>query len=392
MPGITNDGGAEQSFLSMVPGFIAKGIEVHLVVLTDRQGPVTLLEREGVVVHDLSRHRSFAGRARAIRKLVRGLRPDLVHASLYEATLPAQIAVVGTGTPVLVSWTITSYSQEHFTELGMSRWKLRIVQVLDGLAGRVSRTRYHAVTAGVARVNATSLRVDPSRVQIGERGREWERYAPCTFGSSPVLSDVPAGAKLVLTIGRQDPAKGHETLLEAFDQVVERVPEAFLLVAGRPGPATPALQLRVAALRHADRVRFIGARLDVPELLAAADVVVCSSWREGAAGALIEAMAAGTPIVSVDLVGLEGVLVNRRNAIVVQRAELADGIVSLLRSPELAIQIAEGGRETFAERFTLERSVARMIEIFESSISSPEERERALTGARAQGRRPPSRD
>lgn len=368
MPGLTHDAGAERSFLAMAPALVREGLEVHVALLTDRQGPVPDLRALGMVTHDLSGARSLPARARAIRRLVRSVRPDVVHASLFEATVPSQLAVVGTGVPVVVSWTGTSYSPERYAEVA-SAWKLRMIQAMDGFVGRISRTRYHAVTEGVGRVNAAALRVPRERVMVGERGRDAEKYAvtPDSVAETLASLGLDAGTPVVLALGRQDVVKGYDSLLEAFDRVAAHLPTAQLLIGGRDGSATPALQRQLAGLAHGERVRFLGQRDDVPELLHLASVVVCSSTREGAAGSLIEAMACATPIVSVPLDGLEGVVVHEENALVVPRPDLGDAIERVLSDPDLAARLGAGGRATYEQRFTVRRAADRMVEIYEAA-------------------------
>ncbi len=366
MPGVTPDGGAEQSLVAMAPGLRAQGIDLHVVVLTRRQELVPELERNGVVVHDLS-DRRFWTRITGLRELIRSLEPDLLHATLYEASVPAQLASIGTGVPVLISWASVSYNAERLGEPGTNVLKVRGVQVVEAILGRLSRSWYHAVTVGVGEANARALRVPPGRVLVGERGREdtlKSSDAPSRCSLESVC--LPDGARMILAIGRQDVQKGYETLLPAFDEVAGRHPSAYLVIAGRKGSATTRLNEVRRTMRYGDRVRFLGHRNDVPALLRAADAVVCASWREGAAGALIEAMASRKPIVTVQLDGLVGVFDDGHNALVVPRGELATALARVLDDRELADRIARAGRQTFEERFTLDAATARTAEIFRS--------------------------
>jgi len=125
-------------------------------------------------------------------------------------------------------------------------------------------------------------------------------------------------------------------------------------------------------MRHGDRVHFLGQRDDVSALLACADVVVSSSWREGAAGALIEAMSVGVPIVTVQLDSLIGVIRNDVNGLMVSRDRLAESIEMVLNDADLAKRLGAGSRKQYEERFTLERSAARMSEIYTWAASTSE--------------------
>lgn len=385
IPGVTPDAGTERSLVSLVPGLLDRGVRLHLAVLTGRQNLVAPLEEMGVVVHDLSLahdmgrgvddvggapvgRRSLLQRVRGIRAVIRSVSPDLVHASLFEATLPTQMALVGSDVPLLVTWANTNYGPARTSEPGVDPRKVAAVQRVEQLMGRLTHTRYHAVTEAVGRVNAAELGVPAEDVYVGERGRDPERFC----GELAAPRQLPEGidGPVVLAVGRQEPQKGYERLVVQWDHVLDARPDATLLVAGRPGASTPGIERAIASMRHPGRVHLLGQRDDVPELLAFADAVVCSSWREGAAGALIEAMAVRTPIISVDVAGLEGVLVDGVNARVVPPGRLADAIVEVLADPELAARLVASAADLFQARFTLDAATDRMVEIYREVIAA----------------------
>ena len=169
---------------------------------------------------------------------------------------------------------------------------------------------------------------------------------------------------MVLAVGRQDHQKDYPLLVRSVDRLARRRPDVELVVAGRPGAATPEIEAILAGLPTADRIHLVGQRDDVPALLRSADVVVCSSRREGAAGALVEAMASGVPVVSVPVAGLDGVLLDDGNSLVVARDELDAGIERMLAAPDLAARLAATARRDFETRFTSEVAAARMRDIY----------------------------
>jgi glycosyltransferase involved in cell wall biosynthesis len=140
-----------------------------------------------------------------------------------------------------------------------------------------------------------------------------------------------------------------------------------LLVAGSPGRHAALLQHIRQSRGLNERVRLLGHRDDVPDLLAAADLFVFPSLYEGAAGALLEAMAAGLPIVASRIPPIESAVEHGKNALLVERASvapLAKAISDLLADEELARRFGRRSREIFEDRFTLERSAARMVEFY----------------------------
>jgi glycosyltransferase involved in cell wall biosynthesis len=266
---------------------------------------------------------------------------------------------------VLVTWANTPTLAGENPRVG--RIKLLAVRAQGIVLAVLARTRFHAVTTGVARVMRREWLVRQRRVRVAERGRDPARFAPMSSDEIARVREelgLAPGERMVLCVGRQDLQKGHAQLVRAFDAVAATRPDVVLAIAGREGSGTARLEAAVREIRHADRVRLLGHRDDVPRLWQAATLAVCSSIREGAAGALIEAMASGTPIVTTRLDGLEDVLSDGVNAIVVEPPELAAGMAKLLDDPQLAARLAARAREDFAQRFTVERAAEALLDVY----------------------------
>ena len=363
VPSMTPEAGAETSLASVIPHLVAAGMDVHLAILTANQSLVPSLRVPGVTIHDLSGHRRV-GEVSTLRRLIKRTAPSVVHATLFRAAVPAQLATLGVGIPVLVTWANTPTENEA---VRVASWKLGLVRQFEAGLGAISRSYYHAVTQGVADTKGRELRVPHGRIRVAERGRDPERFTTVDPSRvDAVRSELGLGGRdqLLLAIGRQEHQKGYDQLLWAFERAAETDPFAHLALAGRKGSATAQIDSILATLRHAARVHVLGHRDDIPELLCAADFVVCASRREGATGALIEAMASHTPIVSVEIAGLRGVLVDDVNAIVVPRDQLAEGLQRALSDPVRARELADRAQATFFERFTIERSAASLFDVY----------------------------
>lgn len=365
LPGVDSDGGAEVSFVAAVGGLQRAGITVHLAVLSERHGLVPDLERRGVVVHDLSGPGGFASQVRSLRRVIRATRPDVVHASLFEAAAPTQVAALRSGIPVLVTWANVNYGEARAAEPGTSRWKLAAHQWVEATLGRISGSWYHAVTPAVGRLNAAALRLPGGRVLVGERGRDPQRF-PCVEHRELATGRPP----VLLAVGRQDHQKGYDELLRAFDVVADRHPGATLRIAGRDGSGTASLHRVLQQMHHPAAVELLGQRNDIAGLMADADMVVCTSWREGAAGSLIEAMASCVPIAAVEVPGLEELLVDGRTATVEPRGRLADAVERVLVDPTRAQALAVAAREVFERRYTLDAAAQRLAEIYRTVSQS----------------------
>jgi glycosyltransferase involved in cell wall biosynthesis len=176
----------------------------------------------------------------------------------------------------------------------------------------------------------------------------------------------------VVAVGRLEHQKGHRHLIDAVARLSDR-PRLVVLIVGRDGHMSAELKHQVRSLGLNGRVSFLGHRDDVPDLLAAADLLALPSLNEGAAGAAIEAMALGLPVVASDLPPLREVTEHGASGLLVPVASpqaLAEAIVRLLQDHDLARALGTRGREIFEQRFTLERSVERMVGMYRAVVAA----------------------
>ena len=162
-----------------------------------------------------------------------------------------------------------------------------------------------------------------------------------------------------MTVASLTPAKAQHVLIEAFARMAGPAPGARLLLAG-DGPLRGALEEQARRLGAGERVRFLGVRRDVPGLLAAADLFVLSSVREGLSLSLLEAMRAGRAVVATDVGGNREAVVPGATGLLVpagDAAALAEAMAAL--AADGAKRAAWGGaaRRRWEERFTAEHMV-----------------------------------
>jgi glycosyltransferase involved in cell wall biosynthesis len=256
-------------------------------------------------------------------------------------------------------------------------WKLRIVKWLDSLTGRLMVDRFHAVSAGVADVNAHDLHIPRSRITVVQRGRSRD-----TLGSWSVQRrnkvraalGVEASTKLVVAVGRQEHQKAHTDLVAAIPQLLSNVDDLKVLIAGREGNASARLAdaLRIEPCASAV-TSLLGHRRDIPDLLCAADVLVIPSLYEGTAGVALEAMALRCPVVCTDLAGVRGVLADDVNALLVpvgDAAAMAAALTRVLTDDPLADRMRAAGLADFDARFTIEKAADAMVEFYRSVIAA----------------------
>ena len=213
--------------------------------------------------------------------------------------------------------------------------------------------------------------------ELLEAGVPGERIVSIPNGIDPGPEIVRDLARLrrparVMFVGRLHPQKGVDVLLRAAAALRARRPQQdvrFELVGD--GPSRVELIALGRDLGLDGQVRFHGDRDDVATLLGAADVFVLPSRAEGISNALLEAMAAGLPVVATAIPGNTDVISDGRDGILVEAedpASLADGIERLLDDGDLRARLGREARRTIASRFTIDRVADRYRELYEELI------------------------
>jgi glycosyltransferase involved in cell wall biosynthesis len=362
--------GAERSTALLAEGLVARGVPCTVVVLRRAGGELedrlALVDVPLVVLPD----GHTPGRVRALRRLLRSHRPDIVHTTLFTSDIVGRLAAIGLPSRVVASLVSMPRQARRGLLPGATPMKTRVVNAIDRVTGRLVVDRYQAVTAGVAQAFERAYRIDPSRITVVERGRPDPAHdLPVGVGLLVRSSfGLAEDARLVVAVGRHARSKGFPDLVRAFARVAREDDRAVLVIAGRDGDDS--VETRAALAAHPGlegRVLLVGHRDDVPALLTAADLFVLSSHAEGAAGAVIEAMAARAPIVATRLEGLIGVLDDDRNAVLCEVGDvvgLASAILRVLGDPVLAQRLAAAAQADYERRFTLDRSVEATVTLY----------------------------
>lgn len=169
---------------------------------------------------------------------------------------------------------------------------------------------------------------------------------------------LPPNALAIGVIANIRVAKGHQYLLEAFNRIAPHVPQACLLICGFAGDhdLMKTLQRLAAAGGAAGRVRFMNSRNDIPEMLHALDVVVSPSLSEGFSNAILEAMAAGKPVIATRVGGSPEQIIDGVTGLLVPPQDagaIAQALLRLLRSPGLRREMGTAAQRHVQENFSV---------------------------------------
>ncbi|MBI5709096.1 MAG: glycosyltransferase [Candidatus Eisenbacteria bacterium] len=351
-----HQGGAESLVLEHVR-HAAPGVET-LVCALNRGGPALEAARAlGARCLVLEKRRSPAGGWAALRRLatlMRAERVTVVNGHNPTGGLFAATAARLAGIPAVRTEHSLHYPGRHSVfypaiEPIATRLVRRVLCVCEAVrASHVRRMprlagRFVMVANGISEAPAVRPRA-ALRAELG----------------------LAADARVALAVGSLTPQKAQHVLLEAFARAARDLPAAVLLIAGE-GRLRADLEARRDALGLGDRVRFLGARPDVPDLMEAADVFALTSVREGLSVTLLEAMRAGRAVVASRVGGNGEAVADGVTGLLAAPgdvAALAAGLAGLLGDPARAVAFGLAGRRRWAGHFTAERMVRETEEIY----------------------------
>ncbi|MBX3141209.1 MAG: glycosyltransferase [Trueperaceae bacterium] len=329
-------GGAENQVYLLAKEFRKRGHEVAIVSLTPPQAYVDELSQMGVTVASLDMSGRTTDWPALVRlyKLVRSWRPDVLHAHMFHAILLSRLVRSVTRVPLLVSTT-----HNFAPEARVKRFLYRATDAMGSFTTNVS-------TAG-------TIQYIESRAAPRERIRPFPNGIVVHAHDSDVRDAKRSELGLDdhfawLAVGRFEAPKDYPTLLQAFDTLVKLGSESLLLIVG-DGSMGNALRSQVADLPNLDtRIRFLGSRSDVHEIMLACDGYVMSSVSEGLPLVLLEACVAAMPIVATNVGGNSEIVHDGMNGFLVPSSDpsaLAGAMRRLeLIPPEERAKLGHAGR------------------------------------------------
>jgi glycosyltransferase involved in cell wall biosynthesis len=325
-------GGTEKQVALLAEGLRARGVDTTVLVMFEGGPREDDLRAAEIPVVHLGFQRRAAGwrmpaaNVAAFVRLVgylRRERPDVLHAFLFHSYVTAAPAARLAGVPVLVAGR---------RSLGDFKRGRPLLSAIETVATRMTD---HLV-ANARAVAEDTLRdggIRQRKITVVRNGLPDSAFAPMP----PAY--LASGFPVVLCVANLISYKGHRYLLEAVARLRMRGSPCTLALVGE-GPERPALEHQAARLGI--DVRFLGIRTDIGRLLTRADVVVLASLQEGMSNAVMEAMAAGRPVVATD-VGGSGELLRDRGVLVpsADPEALADGIGQVISDPALARELSQ---------------------------------------------------
>lgn len=350
-------GGAERAMARLVRSLHRERWSPHVFCL----GPDTPLAGEirsaNVPVTCLDVRRRFdVGVVWRLKRQLRNFRPALIQSFLFHANIVSRLAAPLAGVPIVVSG-IRVADREH-------PWHIAIERATRGLV-----THHVCVSEGVARFARDRMRIALERTTVIPNAIDVEAYQHVPAVDFSTLG-LPPGARVLVNVGRLSPQKGQDVLLAALGKLVPSFPDLHLVIAGE-GPLESGLRQQARQLQIEDRVHLIGRSRDVPSLLRGASAFVLTSRWEGMPNVVLEAMAAGCPVVSTAAEGIPELLGNDEFGLRVpidSVPELVSAIGRVLTDRDAAADRTRSAVEHLRQQFSVAAITAQYERLYSSLI------------------------
>ncbi len=375
--GTLSPGGAERNLYYLAPSMAESRLRYGICCLIERGEFADEIAGPELPVFDLGfRKRHFLKTVLRLRKLLKEHGVTVLHTHLYYPGFIGRIAAWLAGVPVVVTHEHGKTLWKRWYHKAFERLALRGTDLRLAVSQDIMNLRMRNENTPPAKIRLVYNAVDPSRLEVDDETRKKTREA---LGIANFM--------VVGTVGRLVDAKSYDLLLEVAREVCDRKPYVRFILAGT-GPLEGDLLKRRDALDLKEQFLFLGQRRDIPELLAATDLYVISSQREGLPISLIEAMMARKPVVSTAVGGIPDTLTHACDGILVEpgdRAALIEAITDLIGNRSKMDMLGQNARKKAVERYSPGKILGEIEGIYEGILSSKGLRFRAPEGPPPEG-------
>lgn len=310
-----NYAGGETQLVNLATRLKARGWDVQVISMLPPKAYTEELAAAGIQLDTLGMNRGMPDPRSLLRlaELLRGWQPSVLHSHMVHANLLARVTRPLHHVPVIVS---TAHNINERRELATqqdvnkgARWREIAYRLTDPFCDLTTNVSQAAVDRYV-RIGAAPAR----KISFVPNGVDTQQFRPDAQAREQLRRSLQLGGRFAwIAVSRFEEAKDHATMLKAFSMLTKQRPEATLLLVGQ-GTLQEATANLVEQLGLSEKVRFLGVRRDVADLMNAADAYVMSSAWEGMPIVLMEAGAVGLPIVATDVGGNREVVLPERSA------------------------------------------------------------------------------
>ncbi len=362
--------GAERHLLDLLPGLRTHGVDPYVVLIAEPNNTADTMEaaiREiNVPVERVAIYRHFEpGLYRVLRDVLLRLQPQIVHTHLMHADVHGIPAAKWAGVPRIIS-------TRHDDDPARTRQPLRTVY---GGLWRLTDAGI-AISEAIKRFCIEVEHAPPHKVHVVYHGmplpvaqidRTAARQSLAAELHLPPDMLFVGDTLFVGMVCRLMEAKGIPDALEAFAQVRDAYPNAHFVIAG-DGPLRDAIEAQIATLNLTDRVHLLGWRDEPLRVVAALDLLLMPSTREGFGMTLLEAMSQSVPVIGSTASAIPEVILNNETGLTVPPNDpdaLADALRRLLSDAALRQRFGQMGRERLEKQFNAQRMIDETFAVYQ---------------------------
>jgi len=354
--------------LDLTRGLIEKGH--HLFVACPSHGPLTeVLKSDGVNVFIVPMRKTYDIVAMyRLYRILKKYRIDVIHSHGLLVNILSRIASYLANTPVSISTAHIplnlksgKQAQDVFEKLVIPYYL--ILENLTSLFNQKIIAVSHAVKSDLIEQG-----IKPEKIVVVQNGLDPNLLKEKNDGNDKELEDREK--TIVGTITRFSPQKDLKTFLRMANLVVKEIPDVEFMVIG-DGEQREELQTLAESLGLRDHVRFLGYREDARDVLKSFDIFALSSLWEGLPIVILEAMAAGKPVVATAVDGVKEVVEHGKSGLLVdpQRPDLlAESVIQLINNPDQAKAMGRKGRKRLERLFSINRVINTVEQIYFSQM------------------------
>ncbi len=358
------DGSSNNLILTLMRGMDPSCFEYHVGGLKAIGGP---MEEQfagvgaTVVSFGLPQGRPGLGGVRRIAKYIEQNQIQIVHTHVLRPDILGGFAARLAHRPAVLS---TKHNMAYVR--GQSSWLMRNLFYWPAM---YLSDQIITVTEALRQQAIARLRINPARVTTIHNGIDAERYyRPDARAATRAALGLDPDAFVITYTGRLIGGKGLEDLLRAARPLVERHPACRVLIVGE-GELLARLQQLAGELGLLSHVIFAGFRRDVPEVLAASDAFVLPSFSEGLPLSVLEAMAAGKPVVVSRVGGVPEIVADGETGLMIEPGDvpgLTAALLSLIEDPARREALCVRGRQHVRDHFSVPSMVARYQDLYQA--------------------------